>query len=233
MKHAKTFKIRASAASKITGARGLGETGKTFVKQWLKEKQYKRRVGEFTSKYTNKGNTMEDSGIDLVARYLNVDFAIKNEEFYTSEYMQGTPDVVQPDEIWDLKTSWSLDTFPIYETDLKSQSLKSYYWQGQVYMLLTGRDNYKLCFTLQDTPLDLVHRDAMRYCYDKAIELTPEIEQEFIERHTYSNLHDHERVKIFEFERNNADIALIIERVQECREILKEIESNNKNIVKL
>lgn len=233
MKHAKTFKIRASQASKIMGARGLGETGKSYCKQWLKEKQYNRQVGVFSSKYTAKGNQKEDDGIKLVARYLNVDFAIKNEEFYTSEYMQGTPDVVQPNAIWDLKTSWSLDTFPIYETDLKSQSLKSYYWQGQVYMLLTNRTQYKLCYTLQDTPLDLVNRDLMRYCYDNSMELTPEIEQEFIERHTYSNLNDDQRVKIFEFNRNEDDINLIIDRVKECRKIIEVIETNNQNIIQL
>lgn len=231
MKHAKKFKIRASQASKILGARGLGETGKTYCKQWLKEQTYKRPVGEFHSKYTHKGNVMEDAGIELVRSYLGFDFAVKNEKFYTSEYMQGTPDVVHHGEIWDLKTSWSLDTFPIYESDLKSGSMKSYYAQGQVYMLLTDTEQYKLCYTLQDTPLELVQRDVMRYCYDQAIELTEEIENDFIERHTYSNLHDHERVKIFQFERDNDFINNIIARVKECREVITEIEKNNKNIV--
>jgi hypothetical protein len=44
------FKIRASSAGKISGIKGLGETGKTYCKQWLKEKLYKRRT-EIKSKY--------------------------------------------------------------------------------------------------------------------------------------------------------------------------------------
>jgi hypothetical protein len=65
------------------------------------------------------------------------------------------------------------------------------------------------------------------------MELTPEIEQEFIERHTYSNLNDDERVKIFQFNRNEGDINLIIDRVKQCREIINEIETNNQNIIQL
>ena len=47
------FKIRASSAGKISGIKGLGETGKTYCKKWLKEQLYNRKI-EFSNKYTVK-----------------------------------------------------------------------------------------------------------------------------------------------------------------------------------
>lgn len=226
------FKIRASQAAQICGKRGLGETGKTYAKNWLKSKQYDKPVGNFTSKYTNKGNEMEQAGIDLVCEFLGVDFAFKNEQYYENEYFTGTPDVVQPGAIWDLKTSWSVDTFPIYNTELSSKQ-KLYYDQGQVYMDLLGIDTYYLCYTLQNTPLELVQIEALRYCRDENIELTEEIENEFIELHQYSHYPIEQRVKIFKFKRDIDYIVFIKERVEEVREYLHEIETQTKNIVEL
>lgn len=191
---------------------------KTYCKGWKKSKVYKRKA-EFSSKYTQKGNIVEDNSIDFVSDYLDLGMIFKNEDFFEDEFMTGTPDVILKDYIIDVKNSWSWETFPLFETEIPNDD---YYWQAQVYMHLVGRDSYKLIYTLMDTPLHLIEKEAYYWCVNNGYEeLDMDIYNKFVAKMTYSDVEDKNRIKIFDIKYNKKDIELLQERVKLCRKYIE------------
>ena len=86
---------------------------KTYLEDWHKEREYKRRK-EFSSKYTDKGNAVEDDAIDFIGEALGLGFLMKNEEQFNNDFIQGTPDVIYNAVVIDNKSSWDCFTFPLY-----------------------------------------------------------------------------------------------------------------------
>lgn len=214
----KEFKIRASCAGKIMGQKGLGLTGQSYCEQWLKEQLYDR-VYEFQSKYTDKGDVCEDESIDFVADKLGYGMLIKNEQHFEDEYMTGTPDVVLYDHLIDVKNSWDCFTFPLFQRQVKN---KDYYWQAQVYMHLTGRKLYKLIYILSDTPDHLIEKEAFFWCKNNGYdEMEEDIFEKFRSKLTYQNIPEKLKIKTFKIDYNPDDIALLKQRVVECRKYIK------------
>ena len=202
----------------------LSETAKTYCKSWVKSQVYNRRL-EFTSKYTEKGLIMEDSAIEFISKQLNTGLLFKSEEQLENEFMTGCTDISIKDYDFDAKNSWSWETFPLLEDEIPD---KYYYYQGQVYMCLTGKKHYKLIYCLSDTPIHLIEREARNYCfYNGYGEMDMEIYNEFHRKLTYQDIPDKLKIKIFEFDRDESVIEKIKERVLMCR---KYIDDLNKKI---
>ncbi len=215
----KDFKIRASAAADIMGVRGLGKTGETYCKNWLKEQLYSRGK-EFTSKYTDKGLIVEDNSLDYIAKVLDYGMLIKNEKFFEDEYFTGTPDIILKDHLIDVKNAWDCFTFPLFETE----PAREYYLQGQVYMHLTGIRRYKLIYVLSDTPESIIIKEAYWHCKNNGYdELDEDIYNQFVAKMTYPDIKDSLKYKVFEFDYDEAEIVKLRERVIECRGIVKTI----------
>ena len=216
----KQFKINGSSCGKIMGVRGLGKTGESFINQKLVEGIFKRKK-EFSNKYTQKGNIVENGAITFVDDVLDLGGVIKNEEWFESEHMSGTPDIITDEMVIDIKSSWDCFTFPFFDNDLPN---KDYYWQGQTYMSLTGHDRYQVVYVLMDTPQFLIERESFYWCKDNGVEdLDGHILKQFEERMTYNDIDPEKRVKVFEIQRNEDDINKIISRVEECREYIKKL----------
>lgn len=210
------FKIRASACGSImTNSRSksepLSKTCLSYVDDWKKEKLFNRRKN-FDSKYTRKGNVMEDWSIDFVAEQLDLGMLFKNEQYFEDEHLTGTPDVILKDTVIDLKNSWDVFTFPFFDTEIPN---KGYWWQGQVYMALTDRKHYKLIYVLSDTPVNEIEREAYWWCKNNGYEdLEENVYNEFLDRMTYSDVPNENRIKVFEFDRDDEAIKSIRERVE-------------------
>ncbi len=216
----KEFKIRASACGSIMGKKGLGQTGLTYCETWLKEQLYSRKK-EFSNKYTQKGNIVEDNSLDYIAEQLGFGMLLKNERHYENEFMTGTPDVVLKNLIIDVKNSWDAFTFPLFSDEVPNDS---YYYQAQCYMELTGIDHFKLVYVLSDTPDHLIFREAKKYCYENGFdELDQDIYDEFFNKMTYSDVPDSLKIKVFDIEKNETVIELIKQRVIECRQHISKI----------
>lgn len=227
----KEFKIRCSAIGQImTDPRGasdkqngvLSKTAQSYCDNWIMEQLYNRKR-EFSTKYTEKGNIVEDNSIDFAAEMLGYPFLIKNETFYENEYICGTPDVLPIGEnlVIDMKNSWSWQTFPYLETELPN---KDYYWQLQGYMMLTRRILSKLVYVLSDTPVNLIEKEAYYWCKNNGYDdLDMEIYNKFEKDMTYSDIPNELRIKTFDVPLNLLDTMKIIERVQQCRNYI-----NNK-----
>jgi len=226
----KEFKIRCSAISKIMGeprskadkeAGLLSQTAKTYCEDWFKEQVYGRKR-EFTSKYTQKGNEVEDNSLDFVAEQLGYGMLIKNEEFFENDFMTGTPDIIVPDLI-DVKNSWDCFTFPLFETKIPNMD---YYWQGQGYMHLTERAEFKLIYVLSDTPLHLIRKEAYWYAKNNGYEESDEdILNEFRAKMKYPDIPNNLKIKSFDIKRIDNDIKLIKQQVIKCRTYIETLKT--------
>lgn len=218
---ADSFRIRASACGTIMtnarGGSGMGDTAKTYCENWVKEQLYLRRK-EFSSKYTDKGNEVEASSIDYASEYLGWGLVAKNEQHFTDHNMTGTPDIILADRVVDIKNSWDCFTFPLFDTEIPE---KKYYWQGQVYMALTGRLTFDLVYTLMNAPDHLIEQEARRSADWQEVEA--ELYDAVRERMSYDKFDQTLRIKRFEVAKNEKDIALIILRVEECRAYIRTI----------
>lgn len=206
----------------------LPEGAKTYCKIWLKEQIY-NRGNDFGSKYTEKGNVMEDESIDFIAKMLDYGMLLKNPTSFENEYITGTPDILTGDGyVFDAKNSWDHETFPMFEPEIPNSD---YYWQLQGYMDLTKRNKSKLVYVLSNTPENLIEREARLYCRNYGYEdLDYDIYKKFADRMIYDDIEDKHKIKVFEIERNQSDINFIYDRVKLCRGYINNL--INSNILK-
>lgn len=218
------FKIRCSAIGKImTNGRGidsLGETAKNYALNWILEQPefLGVQVNEFSSKHTRKGNAVEADALDLIGQVLyNGAYLVPNKERKSNDFMTGTPDVVLDDHIIDNKASWSANSFPFFKTAPETD----YWWQGQGYMHLFGKNKYKVIHTLMDTPEALINREAWKIANELGIqEPTDEIIESVTKRMTFSHLPIEKRIKGFEFQYDDQAIQKVKKRVDDIREFI-------------
>ncbi|WP_353078879.1 hypothetical protein [Flavobacterium sp.] len=171
---------------------------------------------EFSSRYTDKGNEVEDLSIALVNEVLNYKFIYKNDEHFSNDWVTGTPDVNTDEVLIDVKSSWDASTFPFFETELPN---KDYFYQLQGYMWLTGKTESVLAYCLIDTPLEMVE-DEVRRAHWKLhlIEENTEVRNEIESKHKFSHIPNNRRVKYWFVQRDESVIEQIKERVELCRE---------------
>jgi len=105
-----------------------------------------------SSKYMDKGIQVEDQSINL---YNSVFFTshTKNTERKTNDWITGECDIFAGNGIIDIKSSWSLATFPATS---KAGQDKLYEWQGRAYMWLWDVDQFEIAYCLVNTPDDLI-----------------------------------------------------------------------------
>lgn len=220
------FKIRCSAIGKImTNGRGkvpiMGKTCESYCLDWIKEQpEFYHRKKEFSNKYTEKGLIVEDDSIDFVSEHLyGGDLLLKHDgDRFENEFMTGMPDVIQKDEIIDVKSSWDWSTFPVFATSLPSTD---YYWQAQGYMHLVGRKKYRVIYCLMNTPENIILREATSYSFRNGYgELEEDMYQEFVAKMTYDRVAVKNRIRCFDLEFEQGAIDQIEIRVGECREFI-------------
>ena len=219
----KEFKIRCSAIGQImTNPRSkadkeagkLSQTAKTYCENWLKEQLYNRKI-EFTSKYTDKGNAVEQASIDFAADKLDWGFAIKNEEYKENEFLTGTCDVNLPKRIIDMKNSWDISTFPLFN-ELPPD--KNNLWQLRGYMALYEKNEAQIVYTLMDLPEELIEQEIQKAAYRNDGELSDEAISEIINTHTYTDVPEDLRIKPFPVITHDEKILQqIYDRVIQCR----------------
>lgn len=192
----------------------LSETAKTYCKDWLKNFLFGRRK-EFSSKQTEKGTTVEQESIDFLVDNGFLFAAEKNKERRWNDYIEGECDLNQPDEIIDVKNSWTMDTFPIFETKNPN---KGYDWQLDGYMDLWYKDKSRLIYILTNTPLHLIEKEVYYATKDVTDEKTyKEIEAKILKNHIFDDLDPEDRVKFFHHKKDPKRIKAIKERVAVCQ----------------
>jgi hypothetical protein len=188
------MKWRASQIGKLmTTSRSktdiLSQTAKSYINQIAKQDFYGYE-SPIINRYLDKGTNQELESIQLLNAVRFEDFQ-KNAVRKTNDFMTGECDIVTVSSIIDIKTSWSLDTFPELPEDIDS---KEYEWQGRAYMYLYDKPEFELVYCMvstwdefltqyDDKTLHKVdHIDPAKRITSMLFERDLELEQQMIER---------------------------------------------------
>lgn len=193
------FKVRASSLGKLmTAPKGkdadISVGAKTFVREQFKQDLFLYEPRVF-SKYLEKGLRCEQDSIDLYNEVFFADLQ-KNTVRIDNEWLTGECDILTPSSVIDIKTVWSLDTFPIFPDDAREPL---YEWQLRAYMMLFDVDEAVLAYCLVDTPLDLIGYEDQHL-------------------HIVGHIAPERRITRLFFKRDAEKEAEIIRRVTACRE---------------
>jgi hypothetical protein len=201
------MKWRASQIGKLmTTSRSktdvLSQTAKSYIEQLAKQDFFGYEL-PVVNRYLDKGTNQELESINLLnaVRFENYE---KNNLRIENDFMTGECDIVTNERIIDIKTSWSLDTFPELPEDIDA---KEYEWQGRAYMLLFNRMEFELVFCMvstwdefltqyDDKTLHMVdHIDPRKRITSLLFERDFELEQQMIERCQLATEYYVERIK--------------------------------------
>jgi hypothetical protein len=148
------MKIRCSSLPKImtsprTKGEVLSETAKSEMIKIAKEDFY-GYSSQMTNKYVEKGIEVEDKSIELLSLVKFGQYT-KNKVRLHNDFLTGECDIndEKNDEIIDIKSSWSLETFPALPSDI---NIKDYEMQLRGYMMLYNRSKASLCYCMVSTP---------------------------------------------------------------------------------
>jgi len=203
----------------------LSETCKTRVEEKFIEDQFGVRKS-FWSKETNKGLECEIESINFFVKEYDLFGAKKNEIRFENESFVGTPDLVFNGLVYDIKTSWSLFTYPMFD-DPAVIPTKDYMFQLQAYLDLTGLKKAQLVYVLTNATEEMIQDEVYRQClrskvFDKEPEvaamLEDKIDKQVRREMTFDHVDNALRVKTFDVEYDPAIIEEIKTRIVLCEE---------------
>jgi hypothetical protein len=177
----------------------LSQTTKSYIANKAKEDFF--GYNSFVStKAMQKGTDFEHESIELVNQVRDT-FYIKNEDTIENDYLIGTPDIILDNSIIDIKTSWSLETFPAIATEGIN---KDYEWQLRGYMMLCDKASAELIYCMIDTD------DFLLSDWDNKT------------LHKVSHIDPKKRITVLGYERNTSTEEAIRERLTACTEYYNE-----------
>ncbi len=232
----------------------LSKTAKTYLEE-LHRAEFYGRTNHIESAYIDKGLQVESKSITLYSEFTN-QFFKSNKERKSNDYICGVTDFVPTDKIREIKSSFSLNSFPMYDTKPTNQD---YIWQCQSYMWLHGLNQAELIYCLVDTPYKIIDDELRRLdwkCHLFGIdgeiqsEEAKEVVVEVVSNHIFtldglkeycqqsSNVHiewftdfveieEKVRVKIFDIEFNPKMIESLKIQIGNARAYLNELYEGN------
>ena len=145
---------------------------------------------KISSKYMDKGIQVEDESIELLNSVLFTSYQ-KNTERKENDWISGECDIFTGDSIIDIKSSWSLTTFPVLAEQGED---KDYEWQLRGYMMLWDVDQASIAYCLVSTPEDLIkYEDPMLHQVDH---IAPELRVTRVHYQRDKTLEDKIKVKV-------------------------------------
>ena len=190
-------KLMTEPRSKSEGVLSVG--AKTYIRELAAQEIFGVDF-EVSSKYIEKGIEAEGDSIDLLNSVRGLSL-VKNTERRDNEFITGECDLFDDDAKrgHDIKTSWSIATFPIIVADCED---KLYEWQMRGYMALWDADEWEVNYCLVDTPDRLIGFEPMQL-------------------HVVSHLPEWMRVTTWTVKRDIEKEAAIYEKVKAANEYLK------------
>ena len=190
-------KLMTEPRSKSEGVLSVG--AKTYIRELAAQEIFGVDF-EVSSKYIEKGIEAEGDSIDLLNSVRGLSL-VKNTERRDNEFITGECDLFDDDAKrgHDIKTSWSIATFPIIVADCED---KLYEWQMRGYMALWDADEWEVNYCLVDTPDRLIGFEPMQL-------------------HVVSHLPEWMRVTTWTVKRDLDKEAAIYEKVKAANEYLK------------
>ncbi len=130
--------------------RSLSAGAKTYLRMIAKQIMYGFDLS-VDVKFMRKGIACEVMSIELLNSVLFKNYT-KNTTRIESDLLTGECDILQPGYIRDIKTAWSLQTFPALKEEAHDSD---YEYQGRAYMHLYDRPMFHLDYCLVTTPEEM------------------------------------------------------------------------------
>ena len=190
-------KLMTEPRSKSEGPLSVG--AKTYIRELAAQEIFGVDF-VVSSKAMEKGIEAEGDSIDLLNSVRGLSL-VKNTERRSNDFITGECDLFDASARrgHDIKTSWSIATFPITVADCED---KLYEWQMRCYMALWDADEWEVNYCLVDTP-------------DRLIGFEP------MDLHVVSHLPEWMRVTTWTVKRDLDKEAAIYEKVKAANEYLK------------
>ena len=190
-------KLMTEPRSKSEGVLSVG--AKTYIRELAAQEIFGVDF-VVSSKQMEKGIEAEGDSIDLLNSVRGLSL-VKNTERRSNEFITGECDLFDAGTKrgHDIKTSWSIATFPITVADCED---KLYEWQMRGYMALWDADEWEVNYCLVDTPERLIAFEPM-------------------DLHVVSHLPEWMRVTTWTVKRDLDKEAAIYEKVKAANEYLK------------
>lgn len=184
----------------------LSETAKSYIRKMAKENFY-GYTSKFETKEMRKGTEYEMESIALVNSVWFGSNFVKNQLRETQGYLSGHPDIITDDSIIDIKTSWSLETFPALPEDADS-----YEWQVRGYMHLFNKPRAFVIFCMIDTDDELLTEWDNR------------------DIHKVSHIDPTKRITVIQYDRDDLLEELMLSRLRDASEFYSQYmqQLNNK-----
>lgn len=216
----------------------LSKTCKSYLQKTYVLSKY-GRVNEVKTKQMTKGVLVEDDSIELFSIF-DGNIYQKNEERIKNEFISGTPDlydgedILNCNEIIDIKSSWDIFTFI---SNIEEPVPINYWWQLQGYMALTGAKIGTIAYCLVNTP-DYIVEEEKYYLLKKLnviSEEDPAYKKEvvkLIQNRYFDDIPLSEKVLTVSIERDDDAIEKIYAKVKRCREYMAEFEEKHLHFSK-
>lgn len=226
--------IRASSIGAImTNPKSKSEVISESAKKELEALVLYEKYGierEFSSMQTSKGIELEPVAIEVCKNVLGWFDVPETKTRFINDYITGEPDVLTPTVLADVKCSFSADTFPWFEKELKN---KNYFYQMQGYCWGTGMPEAELVYVLLTTPermvLDLINKEAWkmlpdpkfeRYSQDEIYDIAERVVRS---KHNFEQIPIEKRVKKYIVKKDEKVIDEIKERIEYLTPIYNEM----------
>ena len=190
-------KLMTEPRSKSEGPLSVG--AKTYIRELAAQEIFGVDF-VVSSKAMEKGVEAEGDSIDLLNSVRGLSL-VKNTERRSNEFITGECDLFDASAKrgHDIKTSWSIATFPITVADCED---KLYEWQMRGYMALWDAEEWEVNYCLVDTPERLIAFEPM-------------------DLHVVSHLPEWMRVTTWTIKRDIEKEAAIFEKVKAANEYMK------------
>lgn len=201
---------------------GLSKGAKTAVEKIFYEDKFSFRK-QISSKYIQKGLLMEDRAIALVADHLGLSGIEKNEQHYSNEFVQGTPDAIAR---LGFGEGFQFDIKNVYYPEgldgFTDELISLYEWQGKAYNWMLGFDHGFCVKILQNPPQEMLDaevktlwKEAGRAWYEEIPQAFIDDVKEYFDFEARLPLED--RIRIFKMETTKEDIQQMTDAVKLAR----------------
>lgn len=199
----------------------LSQTTKSYLEQIFNEIYHGRKT-HWTNKYTEKGLIVEQKSLTLYTEFLRLyrglkSPLLKNKERLNNDFITGEPDFIKG-FVGDIKSSWSLDTFPQFKSNLDNSI---YEWQMISYLWLCDKTEGRVIYCLVDTPDHLILDEKYKMAKKMGVtELPAEVVEEIENKFTFQDLSIPERLREYDVAIDQTHIDLIKQQVKLSRDYL-------------
>lgn len=213
-------------------ANNLSATAKSHLVEVYARQMYDFRK-ELNNKFIQKGNEVEQEGIDTLSLQLRFPLE-KNEVVFSNQYLIGTPDIVTNNLVIDLKSSFDWITFL---SNIPSELDPMYVAQVNGYLDLLGYDTGYIAYVLLDTPESIRNKEKfyLLSSMDVISEESPAFVKAWEEKEKNMIFSHHpieERILLFEVKKDQELLEKAKQKVIKARQFLEEFYYTHQNFNK-